>query len=128
VVPRFITAGLASVRPVVYGDGRQSRDFVFIDDVVTANLLAAAAPGASGLTANIGSGERSSLLDLLAAVGTAVGPQDPVFEPARAGDVRDSQASTALAADRLGFRAAIALPDGIRRTVAWYRSTAAAPV
>jgi nucleoside-diphosphate-sugar epimerase len=128
VVPRFITAALAARRPIVHGDGRQSRDFTFIDDVIAANLLAAEIPAIAGLTANVGSGERRSLLDLLEAVGAAVGhPLDPVFDPPRSGDVRDSQADTALAADRLGFRAAFGLVEAIGRTVAWYRRQATAP-
>jgi UDP-glucose 4-epimerase len=81
----------------------------------------------TGLTANIGSGERYSLLTLLDAVGAAVGHAlDPVFDAPRPGDVRDSQADVSLAASRLGYRPTIGLTEGIRRTVAWYRSVAEA--
>lgn len=126
VVPRFITAALGPDRPTVYGDGRQSRDFAFVGDVVAANLAAAAAPNVAGLTANIGSGRRHSLLDLLRAVGDAAGRSlDPVFEAPRPGDVRDSQADISLAADRLGFRPSVDLAEGILRTTAWYREAAA---
>jgi UDP-glucose 4-epimerase len=125
VVPRFITAGLGSGRPVVYGDGLQSRDFTYVDDVVAANLLAADTSRITGLTVNIGSGERSSLLDLLAAVGQAVGRTlDHTFEPVRRGDVRHSQADISLAAEQLGYRASVDLAEGIRRSVAWYRDSA----
>ena len=121
VVPRFIMAALGPGRPVIYGDGLQSRDFTFVDDVVAANLLAATAPRVNGLTFNVGSGERRSLLDLLGAVGQAVGRSlEPLFEDPRPGDVRDSQADVSLAAERLGYRATVDLYEGIRRSVAWY--------
>ncbi len=126
VVPRFITAALAGERPIVYGDGRQSRDFTFVGDVVAANLAAAAAPDAVGLTVNVGSGERRSLLDLLGAVGAAAGGVlDPAFEAPRAGDVRDSQADITLAATALGYRPSVDLTEGIRMTLASYRRPAA---
>jgi UDP-glucose 4-epimerase len=121
VVPRFIMAALSSTQPIIYGDGMQSRDFTFVDDVVAANLMAAEAPRVNGLTVNVGSGERRSLLELLSAVGQAVDcTLDPLFEAPRAGDIRDSQADVSLAAERLGYRAAIDLSEGIRRSVAWY--------
>jgi UDP-glucose 4-epimerase len=125
VVPRFITAGLRSAPPVLFGDGRQSRDFTYVADVVAANILAADAPRVTGLTANIGTGERRSLLQLLEAVGAAVGrPMMPTFESTRPGDIRDSQAEISLAAERLGYRAKVDLTEGIRRTVAWYADQA----
>jgi nucleoside-diphosphate-sugar epimerase len=125
VVPRFITAVLGSHRPVIYGDGRQSRDFTYVGDVVAANLLAADRPGVSGRTLNIGSGQRHSLLDLLAAVGEATGEiVDPRFEDPRPGDVRDSQADISAASAMLGFRSSVSLAEGIQRSVAWYRRSA----
>ncbi len=128
VVPRFITAGIGSDRPVIYGDGRQSRDFIYIDDVVAANILAAETPGIAGLTVNVGSGKRTTLLDLLDAVGAALGRAlDPRFEVPRPGDVRDSQADVSVAAERLGYRASTDLAEGIRRTATWYRQAAATP-
>lgn len=127
VVPRFIRAGLESNRPIVYGDGRQSRDFIFVDDVVAANLLAAEVKTVSGLTANVGSGQGCSLLELLEAVGDAVGRTlEPVFDEPRPGDVLHSRAGTDVAAARLGFLPMIGLPEAIRRTVAWYRESGAA--
>jgi len=97
-----------------------------VEDVVAANLAASAAPHAAGLTANVGSGERHSLLDLLGAVGEAAGRAlDPVFEAPRPGDVRDSQADISLAAERLAFRPSVGLAEGIRRTLTSYRETAA---
>jgi UDP-glucose 4-epimerase len=126
VVPLFVTAALSGSAPTVYGDGRQSRDFTFIDNVVSANLLAANAPGASGLTANVGCGGRFDLLQLLEAIGAAVGGmQPPVFAPPRAGDVRDSEADITLARSRLGYDVLVPFAEGVRRTVSWYRAQTA---
>ena len=122
VVPAFIMAGLHRERPTIFGDGLQSRDFTFIDNVVSANLLAATVPGISGTTCNIGCGGRYSLLDLLNSVGAAIGhPIEPLFEPPRVGDVRDSQASIEVASERLGYRVIVPFEEGVRRTVSWYR-------
>jgi UDP-glucose 4-epimerase len=131
VVPLFVTAALAGTRPVVYGDGRQSRDFTYIDNVVSANLLAATAAGASGVTANIGCGGRFDLLELLDRIRSAVGSlPEPVFEPTRTGDVRDSEADIAVARERLGYEVLVTFDEGVRRTVEWYRTADAgdAPV
>ena len=125
VVPRFITAALRAERPIVYGDGLQSRDFTHIENVVSANLLAAGASGVTGLTANVGCGGRYTLIDLLAAVGTALDTRlDPVLEPPRAGDVRDSEADISVAASRLGYRVIVPFEEGIRKTVEWYAAQA----
>jgi UDP-N-acetylglucosamine/UDP-N-acetyl-alpha-D-glucosaminouronate 4-epimerase len=127
VVPRFVTAALRGDRPIVYGDGLQSRDFTHVDNVVSANLLASVAPGADGAVCNIGCGGRYSLLELLAAIGDALGqPLDPVFEPVRLGDVPHSQAAIDAASERLGYRVLVPFAEGIARTVAWYREHSAA--
>jgi UDP-glucose 4-epimerase len=101
VLPAFATAVLAGDRPVVYGDGRQSRDFTFIGNVVEANILAATAGRKlAGEAVNIACGTRFSLLDLLAGIEKATGRKaNPRFEPERAGDVRDSLADIALAGE-----------------------------
>lgn len=126
-IPRFITAALSGVRPVVYGDGTQSRDFVYVDNVVSANLLAASAPSVSGLTCNIGCGERHSLLDLLAVIEREVGCDlRPMFEPARAGDVPLSQADISVARERLGYTVVVPFEEGVARCVAAYREAAMA--
>jgi UDP-glucose 4-epimerase len=127
VVPRFITAALRGDRPTVYGDGRQSRDFTFVGDVVSANLLAAEAEGVSGLTCNIGCGGRFDLLELLDVIAAEVGrPVEPRFEPGRAADVPHSQADVSLARERLGYVPSVDLREGIRRSVAWFRAAAEA--
>lgn len=121
VVPLFITAALEGERPVVHGDGRQSRDFTYIDNVVSANVLAATVPGVARVTANIGCGGRYDLLDLLGRIGDAVGAiADPVFQPTRPGDVRDSEADIRVAREKLGYEVLVPFDEGVRQTVEWY--------
>jgi UDP-glucose 4-epimerase len=123
VVPRFVTAALRGAAPTIYGDGRQSRDFTYIDNVVAANMLAAERSGISGLTCNIGCGERFDLIQLLDAIAAETGrPVTPVFEPPRPGDVAHSQADVSVARDRLGYEVIVDFHEGIRRTVGWYRA------
>lgn len=122
VVPRFITAALDGQRPTVNGSLEISRDFTFIDNVVGANLLAASEAAPSGLTCNIACGTRFSLGDLLEAIGAALGEKiDPILATARQGDVPHSLADIGLAASELGYEVAVPFPEGIRRTVEWYR-------
>lgn len=124
VVPRFIDAALSGVQPVVYGDGRQTRDFTYVDNAVVANLLASEVPDAAGEVLNIGCGERTTLLELLAIISGASGVElDPAFEPALPGDVRDSQADISRARNVLGYRPEIDIASGIERTVAAFRAT-----
>lgn len=123
VVPAFVSAVLEGRRPTINGSGEISRDFVYVDDVVAANLLAASPSSPGGLTCNIASGSRTSLVDLLAAIGAAANAVvDPVFGPPREGDVRDSQADISLARRSLGFDVQVPFAEGIRRTVAAYRA------
>jgi UDP-glucose 4-epimerase len=122
VVPRFITACLAGEPPVIYGDGEQTRDFTFIGDVVEANLLAAASADAVGTVVNVAGGRRISLNELLRAIqGVADTHVTPRYEPARAGDVRDSLASLERAAARLGFVPRTSLLDGLALTIESYQ-------
>jgi UDP-glucose 4-epimerase len=123
VVPRFITTALRGERPTIHGDGQQSRDFTYIDNVVLANLRAAEASGASGITANIGAGGRYTLLELLAAIGARLGRDiEPVFAEARPGDVRHSQADVDLARRCLGYEVVVPFEEGIGRTVEWFEA------
>ncbi len=127
VVPRFITGLLRGVPPTIYGDGQQTRDFTYVGNVVHANLLAAAADPArvSGETFNIATGNPLTLLDLTAAIGKALNRNvQPRFEPARAGDIRHSQANIDKAGERLGYEPVIDFAEGLRRTLDWYKEHA----
>lgn len=118
VIPLFIDALRHDRRPIIFGDGRQSRDFVFVEDVVRANRLAAEAPGVSGRVYNVGSGRAIDLLELLASICELTGrPCDPEFREARVGDVRHSWADISRARRELGFEPQVALAEGLRRTV-----------
>jgi UDP-glucose 4-epimerase len=127
VVPRFVTALLRGEPPTIFGDGTQSRDFTHVDDVVAANLLALDAAEATGEPINVASGERYSLLDLVATLNAILGTEiAPHHAPRRAGDVWHSQASITRAERVLGYRPARSFAAGLRRTVAWYRDQASA--
>ena len=126
VVPRFITACLASQPPVIYGDGEQTRDFTFIGDVVEANLLAAASAQAVGSVMNVAGGRRISLNELLRMIQDIAGTKLAArHEPARAGDVRDSLASLARAEALLGVRPRTSLLEGLAVTIDSYRGALA---
>jgi nucleoside-diphosphate-sugar epimerase len=120
VVPKFVTAVHEGRSPVVYGDGKQSRDFTYIDNAVQANLLACDAPAsAAGLAYNVACGASATLLEVLDLVGTILRkPVKAVHEAPRAGDVRHSLASIALAKQHLSFEPSVGLEEGLRRTVA----------
>ncbi len=118
VVPRFFRACLAGEAPVIHGDGEQSRDFTWVGDAVLANLLAAGAPAeACGRAYNVARGEGTTVNELAARVRELVGGGlPPRHEPPRAGDVRHSQADPSAAEAGLGFRAEVALREGLERT------------
>jgi nucleoside-diphosphate-sugar epimerase len=123
VIPLFITAVLDGRRPTIHGDGGITRDFTYVDNVVTANLLAAAAPDVAGRTMNVACGERISLLGLLDAICSAAGTVvDPVLGPPRAGDIQHSMADVSLARSLLGYDVQVDFRAGIERTVDWYRA------
>ncbi len=126
VIPKFITLMLAGKAPVVFGDGEQSRDFTYIDNVVAGNLVAARAPGHfGGEVVNLACGDRVSLLELVELLNGILGTSlAPVHEPARAGDVKHSQADVGKAKELLGFSPAVDFAEGLRRTVAYYRDNA----
>jgi nucleoside-diphosphate-sugar epimerase len=125
VVPRFAVACLTGARPEVHGDGEQSRDFTYIDDVVEANLLAArSSERAWGKAFNVGGGgEPTSVNRLLAMIAERVGVEpDPVHTAARPGDIRRSMADVSLAKELLGFTPTVDIVEGIARTVDWFRT------
>jgi len=109
----------------IYGDGEQSRDFTYIDNVVNANLLAAAAPAekVSGRMMNLATGTRITLNEIFKILRELTGYQDqPTYAPTRAGDIRDSLADIRLAQELLGYKPTVDFREGLRRTVDWYRA------
>lgn len=124
VIPRFATAIIEGKRPVIYGDGKQSRDFCYVENVVRANLLAADAPDAVGGVFNIACNGSHDLIELLELLMTYLGRRvEPVFEPARPGDPRRSEASIAAATGAFGYRVFVGFEEGVRRTAEWYKET-----
>jgi UDP-glucose 4-epimerase len=123
VIPIFVTKMLAGEKPTVYGDGYQSRDFTYIDNVVAGNLAAADAPQASGQVFNIACGRQFSLLDLLNSINNVLGTQiEAKFAEARAGDVRESLADISAAREVLGYEPRVDFEEGLRRSIEYYRS------
>jgi UDP-glucose 4-epimerase len=123
VIPLFMQALARGEAPIVNGDGRQSRDFTYIDDVVLANLAAANAPAeaCSGKAYNIAGGRAYSLLDLLEILGEINGIEPrPIFSDPRPGDVRHTRADITAARRDLGHTPRVAFHEGLRRTVEWY--------
>lgn len=126
VIPLFIKAALEGSSPTIFGDGQQSRDFTFIENVVTANMLAADVPAVGGRVFNIACGVRTSLNELASKIGDAFGQSAPVrYAEARPGDVRDSLADISRAEADLGYLPSVDLDDGLRRTVEHYRNVVA---
>lgn len=121
VIPRFIQAMAAGKRVTVHGDGRQSRDFTYIDNVVYANLLACTAPDAAGSVINVACGVRHTLLDLVDRLAEILGCTPQVQHiPSRPGDVPHSHADIGRAQRLLGYTPPVDFADGLRRTVTWY--------
>lgn len=124
VISLFIKALLEGTRPVIYGDGGQTRDFTFVTNVVDGVLRAAETPGVGGEVFNIATGGRISLNELLATLKKIVGSDvEPIYQEGRTGDVRDSQADIAKAERMLGYRPATTFEDGLRQTVAWFTTS-----
>ena len=122
VISRFLTAALARRRPIIFGDGEQTRDFVFVENVVHANLLACHAEGVAGQVINVGSGKSHSLLDVLRILSEITGAQIiPELQPSRAGDIRHSLADIDRARSLLGYEVQVSFDEGLRRTVNWFR-------
>jgi nucleoside-diphosphate-sugar epimerase len=118
---------LAGEQPTIYGDGEQSRDFTYIDNVVHGNLLAAAAPAekVSGQMMNLATGARVTLNQTFEILRELTGYKgQPAYAEARAGDIRDSLADIGVARELLGYEPAVDFREGLRRTVEWYRTDA----
>ncbi|MEE8348848.1 MAG: SDR family oxidoreductase [Acidobacteriota bacterium] len=121
VVPRFITRALSGKDPIIFGDGEQSRDFIFVEDVVAANLKAAQSE-VGGKSLNVACGQPFTLNQLVEVLGSIVGRRLNVdYQSARPAEVRHSVADVSQAREFIGFEAAISLADGLGRTVRWFQ-------
>jgi nucleoside-diphosphate-sugar epimerase len=126
VISVFATALLENRSPKIYGDGKQTRDFTYVANVVDGVLRACDAPNASGEVINVATGGRISLNDLFYAMRDVIGGNlEPTYSEPRQGDVRDSQADIRKAKDLLGYTPTVSFEDGLARTIAWYRSAGA---
>jgi UDP-glucose 4-epimerase len=125
VMALFCRKMLAGEQPTIYGDGEQSRDFTYIDNVVHANLLAAQAPTekVSGQVMNTATGNKISLNQIFNFLRELTGyKEEPSYACPRAGDIRDSLADIQLAGELIGYKPIVDFPEGLRRTVDWYRT------
>jgi len=122
VIPRFLRRMLAGKRPVIFGDGEQSRDFTPVDNVVAANLLAAYSPEGTGEVMNIAGGNPSTLNQLVAWLNELLETDLlPLYEPPRPADIRHSYASIRKAETLLRYRPILDVREGLRRTVEWFK-------
>ncbi|MCD6496956.1 MAG: SDR family oxidoreductase [Deltaproteobacteria bacterium] len=124
VIPKFISALMRKVRPTVFGDGKQSRDFTFVENVVAANLAAAKTQDTKGRAVNVACGTSYTLLDLLDQLKVLFDRQDiqPIFEPERPGDVRHSMADISAAKSLIGYEVTTDFAEGLKQTVEWYQT------
>jgi len=124
VLSLFITCMQKGAPPTVYGDGQQSRDFTFVENVVQANLLACETPGVAGMVFNAGTGCRYTLSQTLALLEKFAGrPSRAEYVQPRSGDILDSQADISLARQKLGYNPQVGFEEGLRRTWEWYCSS-----
>jgi nucleoside-diphosphate-sugar epimerase len=125
VISRFISALLGGDQPVIYGDGEQSRDFTYIQNVVDANLKAAESAKAAGQVINIANGERITLNQLLNELKSLTGKSDVVadYKPTRPGDVKHSLADIARARELLSFEPRVDLRTGLKLTMDWWQTS-----
>ncbi|MDQ0255327.1 UDP-glucose 4-epimerase [Evansella vedderi] len=122
VIPKFIDMLIRNESPTIYGDGKQSRDFTFIDNVVSANLLAAEASKLGGEVVNIGFGKRHNLNYLVTCINKILEKNFyPIYQDNRAGDVKHSLADIQLAKKLLNYETKVSFEEGMRKTVKWYK-------
>jgi nucleoside-diphosphate-sugar epimerase len=121
VLAKFIPALLQNKRPVIYGDGLQSRDFTYVQNVVEANLLACTTPGVAGEAFNIACGDRITVNDMLVQINKITGKDiSPIYEAPRAGDIKHSQADITKAETKLNYKPKVTFAEGLRHTIDWY--------
>jgi nucleoside-diphosphate-sugar epimerase len=123
VIPKFIRAMLRDKQPTIFGDGEQSRDFTFVENVIDGNLLAATAACEPGIVMNCACHGRFTLNKLVQAINEILGKEiHPLYAPARPGDVKHSFASIDLAQRSIGYSPSVEFMEGLRRTIEWYRA------
>jgi UDP-glucose 4-epimerase len=125
VIPKFITAALAGKQPRIFGDGSQSRDFCYIDNIIEANFKAAVADAraVSGGVFNIACGQAIDLNRVVALIGDSLGHKvAAIYEDERKGDIKHSWADIGAAESRLGYTAGVSFAEGLGRTIDWYKS------
>ena len=121
-IPAFVTAILKDSSPTIYGDGEQSRDFTYIDNVVQANLLAARAEKTAGEVINIACGEVVTVNEIIDMINEAVGKNvKPIYTDSRVGDVKHSHADITLAKEVIGYEPVVKFKDGLQLAIDWYR-------
>ena len=122
-IPAFVTALLKDEPPTIYGDGEQSRDFTYIDNVVRANLLAAGAKETHGETVNIACGQAVTINEIIAMINKLLGKKvKPTYTDARPGDVKHSLADITAARKLIGFDPAVSFAQGLELAIDWYRT------
>jgi nucleoside-diphosphate-sugar epimerase len=127
VISLFATALLSGTRPIIYGDGEQTRDFTYVANVVDGVLRACEAPKAAGEIINVATGERISLNELLNVMNKLAGTNlQAVFKETRAGDVKDSQADVTKAKALLGYTPTVSFEAGLKKTLDWCRQESGA--
>jgi nucleoside-diphosphate-sugar epimerase len=120
VIPKFIRIMLDGERPTIFGDGETSRDFTHVENIVEANLAAAAAPAAAGRVMNVAIGSSHTLNDLVRTLGRLLDADlEPDYAPPRPGDVSESLADVSLARELIGYEPSVAFEEGLERTIAW---------
>ncbi len=121
VIPKFISIIMKGESPTVYGDGLQTRDFSYVDNVVVANINSCVAPDAAGKTFNIACGERISLIQLLKEINDILNTKiPPVFTEARKGDVKHSLADISSARQMLNYNPVVKFNEGLKKTIEWF--------
>jgi nucleoside-diphosphate-sugar epimerase len=131
VMAKFIQQMLSGVRPTICGTGQQGRDFTYVDNVVSANLLACLAPAekAAGNVFNIACGARHTLLEVYGTLAKIIGfAGAPLYGPPRTGDILNSQADISAAAEAIGYKPQVSFEEGLKRTIDWYREALEVPV
>jgi len=122
VLALFIPAVLQSKRPTIYGDGLQSRDFTYVQNVVEANLLACTVPGVAGQVFNVACGDRITVNSMLQQINKITGKDiAPIYSEPRPSDIKHSQADITRAKEHLGYQPKISFEEGLRNTIEWYR-------